>query len=107
MGVRAIYPCFHDAENPENRMASDISTPLAPTTPHAYNPPMRRLYLRDAASGDLVDDVYVLTNKQLSAASSSASVPHMKRSESGMSRSYLSATAVTISRIVGGASTVA
>src|SRR5688572_8437217 len=31
---------------------------------------MRRLFLRDAASGDLVDDVYVLTNKQLSAASS-------------------------------------
>jgi 3'-5' exoribonuclease len=30
---------------------------------------MRRLYLRDAASGDLVDDVYVLTNKQFAAAS--------------------------------------
>ena len=30
---------------------------------------MRRLYLRDAASGDLVDDVYVLTNKQFSASS--------------------------------------
>ena len=31
---------------------------------------MRNRFLRDAASGDLVDDVYVLTNKQLSAASS-------------------------------------
>jgi 3'-5' exoribonuclease len=31
---------------------------------------MRRLYLRDAASGDLVDDVFVVTNKQFAAASS-------------------------------------
>src|SRR5882757_8403120 len=31
--------------------------------------PMRRLYLRDANSGDLVDDVYVITNKQFAAAS--------------------------------------
>jgi len=30
---------------------------------------MRRLYLRDAASGDVVDDVFVLTNKQFAAAS--------------------------------------
>ena len=30
---------------------------------------MRRLYLKDAAPGDLVDDVYVITNKQLAAAS--------------------------------------
>ncbi len=30
---------------------------------------MRRLFLRDAASGDLVDDVYVVTNKQFAAAS--------------------------------------
>jgi 3'-5' exoribonuclease len=30
---------------------------------------MRRLYLRDANSGDLVDDVYVITNKQFAAAS--------------------------------------
>src|ERR1700683_2839680 len=29
---------------------------------------MRRLYLRDSQSGDLLDDVYVVTNKQLSAA---------------------------------------
>jgi len=29
---------------------------------------MRRLFLRDAASGDIVDDVFVLTNKQFSAA---------------------------------------
>jgi 3'-5' exoribonuclease len=28
---------------------------------------MRRLYLRDCASGDIVEDVYVLTNKQLAA----------------------------------------
>jgi len=31
--------------------------------------PMRRLFLRDAASGDMVDDVFVITNKQFSAAS--------------------------------------
>jgi 3'-5' exoribonuclease len=30
---------------------------------------MRRLFLRDAASGDIVDDVFVLTNKQFAAAS--------------------------------------
>ncbi|HEY7119872.1 MAG TPA: HD domain-containing protein [Tepidisphaeraceae bacterium] len=30
---------------------------------------MRRLYLRDAASGDVVDDVFVVTNKQFAAAS--------------------------------------
>jgi len=30
---------------------------------------MPRLYLRDASSGDIVDDVYVLTNKQFAAAS--------------------------------------
>jgi 3'-5' exoribonuclease len=30
---------------------------------------MRRIYLRDAASGDLVDDVFVITNKQFAAAS--------------------------------------
>jgi 3'-5' exoribonuclease len=30
---------------------------------------MRRLYLRDAASGDMVDDVFVVTNKQFAAAS--------------------------------------
>jgi 3'-5' exoribonuclease len=30
---------------------------------------MRRLYLRDAQPGDLIEDVYVLTNKQLAAAS--------------------------------------
>jgi 3'-5' exoribonuclease len=30
---------------------------------------MRRLYLRDCASGDLIEDVYVLTNKQLGATS--------------------------------------
>src|SRR5690349_10588613 len=28
---------------------------------------MRRLYLRDCAPGDIVEDVYVLTNKQFSA----------------------------------------
>lgn len=31
---------------------------------------MRRLFLRDCASGDLLDDVYVLSNKQLSTTSS-------------------------------------
>src|SRR3954453_8625615 len=30
---------------------------------------MRRLYLRDAGSGDVVDDVFVVTNKQFAAAS--------------------------------------
>src|SRR5690348_16000788 len=30
---------------------------------------MRRIYLRDAASGDIVDDVFVVTNKQFAAAS--------------------------------------
>jgi 3'-5' exoribonuclease len=30
---------------------------------------MRRIYLRDAASGDIVDDVFVITNKQFAAAS--------------------------------------
>ena len=30
---------------------------------------MRRLFLRDAASGDIVDDVFVVTNKQFAAAS--------------------------------------
>jgi 3'-5' exoribonuclease len=30
---------------------------------------MRRLYLRDCQAGDLIEDVYVLTNKQLAAAS--------------------------------------
>lgn len=30
---------------------------------------MRRLYLRDAASGDIVEDVFVLTNKQFAASS--------------------------------------
>ena len=30
---------------------------------------MRRLYLRDAQPGDLIEDVYVLTTKQLAAAS--------------------------------------
>lgn len=30
---------------------------------------MRRLYLKDAASGDIVDDVFVITNKQFAAAS--------------------------------------
>src|SRR3954452_25443836 len=30
---------------------------------------MRRLFLRDAAAGDAIDDVFVLTNKQFAAAS--------------------------------------
>src|SRR5204863_1010467 len=42
---------------------------LAARHPPPYKPSMRRLYLRDAASGDLVDDVYVVTNKQFAAAS--------------------------------------
>src|SRR5437867_2141265 len=31
---------------------------------------MRRLYLRDCAPGDVVEDVFVITNKQLSATTS-------------------------------------
>ena len=46
-------------------------------------------------------------NAEMTAASSSSSVPHRKRSVSGSSRSYFSVIPVTISRIVGGASTVA
>src|SRR5204863_9737070 len=42
---------------------------LAARHPPPYKPSMRRLYLRDAASGDLVDDVFVVTNKQFAAAS--------------------------------------
>lgn len=34
-----------------------------------YGPPMRRAYLRDFSAGDLIDDVYVLTGKQLSTTS--------------------------------------
>src|SRR5579872_5924686 len=30
---------------------------------------MRRIYLRDCASGDIVEDVFVLTNKQFAASS--------------------------------------
>src|SRR5256714_2940059 len=46
-------------------------TPSALAAPRAapYKLPMRRLYLRDAASGDIVDDVFVVTNKQFAAAS--------------------------------------
>src|SRR5437764_5454177 len=34
-----------------------------------YKLSMRRLFLRDASSGDMVDDVFVVTNKQFAAAS--------------------------------------
>jgi 3'-5' exoribonuclease len=42
---------------------------LAPFWARPYNSAMRRIYLRDAASGDIVDDVFVVTNKQFAAAS--------------------------------------
>ena len=42
---------------------------LAPVCDCPYNSAMRRIYLRDAASGDIVDDVFVVTNKQFAAAS--------------------------------------
>ncbi len=41
---------------------------LAGRGARAYKRGMRRLYLKNAASGDLVDDVFVVTNKQFSAA---------------------------------------
>src|SRR5450432_2343845 len=31
------------------------------------NPPMRRLFLKDSVSGDIVEDVFVITGKQFSA----------------------------------------
>src|SRR5690606_34598427 len=35
----------------------------------AYNQPMRRLFLCDCQPGDVVEDVFVITSKQLAAAS--------------------------------------
>src|SRR3954452_8430514 len=42
---------------------------LAPAKPVPYNGGMRQLYLRDCQAGDLIEDVYVITNKQLAAGS--------------------------------------
>jgi len=36
---------------------------------NGYNPAMRRLFLRDCAPGDVVEDVFIITNKQLAATS--------------------------------------
>jgi 3'-5' exoribonuclease len=35
-----------------------------------YNPGMRRLFLRDCAPGDVIEDVFIITNKQLAATAS-------------------------------------
>src|SRR5208337_707404 len=36
----------------------------------AITPAMRRLFLRDCAAGDVIEDVFIITNKQLAATSS-------------------------------------
>jgi 3'-5' exoribonuclease len=43
---------------------------LAFHTVSGYNPAMRRLFLRDCAAGDVVEDVYIIANKQLAATAS-------------------------------------
>src|SRR2546430_14303618 len=66
---------FHELICPYgNKLGSDSHSritrpPLPRFAPGRKTSLMRRLYLRDANSGDLVDDVFVITNKQFAAAS--------------------------------------
>ncbi len=59
---RQVFPIF-TANPAENRHF------LAGNQSLSYKWAMRRLYLRDCEPGDVVEDVYVVTNKQLSATS--------------------------------------
>jgi 3'-5' exoribonuclease len=43
---------------------------LATLTQFRYNAAMRRLFLRDCAPGDVLEDVFIITNKQLAATAS-------------------------------------
>src|SRR5690349_6748214 len=54
---------------PQNRKIARLASPCPRLHLPVQPSPMRRLFLRDAASGDIVDDVFVLTNKQFAAAS--------------------------------------